>query len=152
MLQNKSKTKLTLDLVQGKCNGYFESRWIVNDKEILYNDGSSKLPDNLDLDVELPCQIKIHLTGRTDNDHKQLNGKVLASKYIETVGAKLSGIPIEKNVLENLCQFIDEHGNSNFGLYWDKNLIVEINIPGHDPIEWHLKNNNFSHQYRSGWT
>jgi hypothetical protein len=143
-----TKTKLALHLEQGECNGFMSAEWYVDDNLMLHLPQSKDKFLTIDLELVLPCQLKIVLFGKNlKTDTIVEDHKIIADKYISIVGAKLGNYPISQNMLYNgVIDFTPEIGPSKKTNYFHSNGVACINFLESDALKWHLKYNDF-HQW-----
>ena len=88
--------------------------------------------------INLPCTIRVELSGKTSRDTQLEDGKIINDKYVKLIGMRLGKIPVNEANMFNLCKLDDGRND----IFWGRNGTVEIDLDEEDFIIWHLKNDN----------
>lgn len=136
-------TNIKFKIRQGNCNGYHSTIWYANNQELWQSSADTALPETLEFTIQMPCTIKIVVSGKNMNlDTVLVDDKIVADKFTQLSEVYLAGYPIKESVLFEICKY---HGDDNkiySSTYCHSNGVLELNINNQDPVKWHLLNNN----------
>jgi hypothetical protein len=137
-----STATLLLMIEQGECNGFQSTEWFVNDKLVLSTGTNEPLPNQIELTVEMPCELRVKIDGKNINsDTKVVDGQIVQDKFIKLKQAYLARYPIKEHLLHELCEYTDDTGVVHHNQYWHRNGEVKIQLESNDPIIWHFTKN-----------
>jgi hypothetical protein len=137
-----SEFKVKLEV--GECNGFMKSKWFANEQCMIEVDPTESGEIDISFDVELPCTIKIELSGKDLNADTKVNqnGNIIQDKFIKISGMWLARHPIPEFVYMNMCEV--ETNDSKFKTsYFGFPGTVLIALDEQDPITWHFKHNHY---------
>ena len=133
---------ITIDLDMifefGMCNGAMSMDILANGQLVnrIHNNTQETL--HISQKIQLPCEIKILLSGKNLEDTLVQDGKIIADKYVKLKSLSLGKIPVKEHVLFNICEVNDELRDT----YWGRNGTVVINFDSDNFLKWHMAHRN----------
>jgi hypothetical protein len=139
------KTLLEVTAEQGEANGFLLAEWYMNDQLILVTPQQKTKNTKIQLEITLPCCVKIVLSGKNrETDTQIVDGKIIADKYLHITSMSLGNYPINEGLLYNkLSVFTPENREPENTTYFYDNGITVFDFQEEDALLWHLKHNNF---------
>lgn len=126
----------------GRCNGSMSLNISDNDHQLGFLENVNGIKE-FNYEISLPNKINLHLSNKnTKTDTKiDLQGGIIADKYVKLISMSLGGIPINSMNLFKICRYT-VNGQIDFNTYWGFNGLVEIEFNEINFLKWHLKSNN----------
>ena len=131
-------TEFEMLLEFGFCNGAMGVNVYADDVLIDSYHGNTSELVTVRKDINLPCTVKVELSGKTNKDTRVEDGEIVEDKYVKLVGMRLGRIPVNDANMFKVCATDDGRND----VFWGRNGTVEININEKDFVLWHLRNDN----------
>jgi len=131
-------TEFEMLLEFGFCNGAMGVNVYADDVLIDSYHGNTSSLVTVRKDINLPCTVKVELSGKTNKDTRVEDGEIVEDKYVKLVGMRLGRIPVNDANMFKVCTTDDGRND----VFWGRNGTVEININEKDFVLWHLRNDN----------
>jgi len=140
-MTNVSLTTVIIGIRQGECNGFHNVKLYTNKSKVI--DTQEKLPDQIELNVTMPCVIRINLSEKNmETDTIVEDDKILEDKFTEITSLSIAGLNVGYDVLHKIVTYTENDGNSTQNNFAHSNGDLKIVLDCNDPITWHLKYNS----------